>query len=172
MSESTEIITIRVPKSLKQKLEELSDKNHINLNLLLNQILTKNVHWDEHVTKMGWLQFDPNTVREIFKYLKENEINNLAKTIKKDIINGIKFIYGDASFEHTLEFINSWLTITNIPFRYTKDSESHKFFVTHELGENWSKFANKVTEEIVQDLGFTITDLQSDADSYSYTITR
>lgn len=172
MAESTETITIRVPKSLKQKLEELSDKNHITLNLLINQILTKNVHWDEHVTKMGWLQFDPNIVRELFKYLEENEINDLGITIKKDIVNGIKFIYGDTSFEHTIEFINSWLTITNIPFRYTKDTESHKFFVTHELGKNWSKFANKVLEEFVKELGFKIKDLQSDSDSYSFTITR
>ena len=172
MTESTETITIQVPKSLKDKLEELSDKNQLNMNLLVNQILTKNIQWDDHVTKMGWLQFDPGTVREIFKYLEEDEFSKITNSVKKDIVNGIKFIYGDSSFEHTLEFINSWLTITNIPFRYTIDSESHKFFVNHDLGKNWSLFAIKVSEGFVKELGFTIKDFQSDSNSYGFTITR
>lgn len=104
MSESTDTITIRVPKSLKDKLEKMSTKNHLNLNLLINQILSKNVHWDEHITKMGWLQFNPSTVREIFKYLDERKISDLAKSLKLEIINGIKFIYGDTSFQHTIKF--------------------------------------------------------------------
>ena len=115
------------------------------------------------------VQFDPGTVREIFKYLEEAEINNLVNSIKKDIVNGIKFIYGDSSFEHTLEFINSWLTSTNIPFRHIIDSESHKFFVNHDLGKNWSKFANKVSEEFAKELGFTVKDLQYDSNSYFFT---
>lgn len=172
MSESTDTITIRVPKSLKDKLEKMSTKNHLNLNLLINQILSKNVHWDEHTTKMGWLQFNPSTVREIFKYLDERKISDLAKSIKLDIINGIKFIYGDTSFQHTIEFIDTWLSTTNTPFRHTEDSESHKFMVNHIIGKNWSTFATKVSEEFVTELGYTMTDLHSSIDSYSFTISK
>jgi len=172
MSEPTDTITIRVPKSLKDKLEEMSKKNQVNLNLLINQILTKNVQWDEHITKMGWLQFDPSTVKEIFNYLSEEEIIELAKTIKGDVINGIKFIYGDSSLQHTVEFMDSWLSATNIPFRHTETSESHTFLVNHTLGKNWSTFANKVSEEFIKELGFTIADLHSDKDSYKFTIMK
>ena len=172
MSEPTDTVTIRVPKSLKNKLEEMSKKNQVNLNLLINQILTKNVQWDEHITKMGWLQFNPSTVREIFNYLTEEEITELAKTIKGDIINGIKFIYGDSSLQHTVEFMDSWLSATNTPFRHTEDSESHKFMVNHVIGKNWSTFATKVSEEFVTNLGFKITDIHANTDSYSFTIIK
>ena len=170
MSEPTDTVTIRVPKSLKSKLEEMSKKNQINLNLLINQILTKNVEWDEHITKMGWLQFNPSTVQKIFNYLDEHEINELAKSIKHDIINGIKFIYGDTSKEHTLEFMDSWLNATNTPFRHTEDSESHKFMVNHIIGKKWSIFAIRVSEEFVKELGYSITNLHANTDSYSFTI--
>ena len=172
MSEPTDTITIRVPKPLKDRLEGMSKKNQVNLNLLINQILIKNVQWDEHTTKMGWLQFDPSTVREIFKYLNDEELTKLAKSIKGDIINGIKFIYGDSSFQHTVEFVDTWLSTTNIPFRHTEDSESHKFMVNHVLGKNWSTFAIKVSEEFIKGLGYTIADLHSDKDSYTFTIIK
>ena len=41
MSDPTEIITIRVPKSLKEQLEKTSKKNQLTLNTLINQILPK-----------------------------------------------------------------------------------------------------------------------------------
>ena len=172
MSEPTEVITIRVPKSLKSKLETLSKKNQVNLNLLINQILTKNVHWDEHITDMGWLQFNPTTVKEIFNYLKDEEITNLARSTKTDVINGIKFIYGDTSLEHSIEFMDSWLSATNTPFRHTKDTKSHNFIVHHKVGKNWSKFAIKITEEFITDLGYTVKDLHANTDSYSFTIIK
>ena len=68
MSDSTDVITIRVPKSLKEQLEKTSKKNQLNLNTLINQILTKKMHWDEQLTKLGWLPFDPFTVRAILDY--------------------------------------------------------------------------------------------------------
>ena len=172
MAESTGIITIRVPKSLKSKLENMSRKNQVNLNLLINQILTKNVQWDEHITNMGWLQFNPSTVKEIFNYLDEDEIANLAKATKTDVINGIKFIYGDTNLQHSIEFIDSWLRATNIPFRHTEDTKSHKFIIRHNIGKNWSSFAIKITEEFMEEIGHNVKDLYADVDSYSFAIVK
>lgn len=172
MSEPTDTITIRVPKSLKEKLENISEKNQVNLNLLINQILNKNVQWNEHITKMGWLQFNPSTVKEIFNFLEEKDIESLAKSTKMDVINGIKFIYGDTNLKHTIEFMESWLSSTNTPFRNTEDSESHKFIVNHNIGKKWSTFAIKITEEFVTELGYRVTELHADTDHYSFTILK
>lgn len=150
----------------------MGKKNQTNLNLLINQILTKNVQWDEHTTKMGWLQFDPKMVKKIFEHLDKNGINDIAKSIKTDIINVIKFIYLDTSLEHIVEFIESWLRSTNSQFRYVEDSESHKFLVNHTIGKNWSIFAMKSTEEFVTELGYIITDVVVNTNSYSYTIVK
>ena len=172
MQEKTTTITIRVPDSMKKKLEALCSKNSINLNLLINQILSKNIHWDEHVTKMGWLQFDPVVTKTIFTHLDEEEINSITNSVKKDIIKSIKFIYGDVSFEHTIEFITSWLNFTNIPFRYTEKNNSHKFLITHNLGKNWSLFAVKVSEAFIKEIGFKTLDIHYDKSSYSFIITK
>ncbi|MHA7646663.1 hypothetical protein [Nitrosopumilus sp. S4] len=172
MSEPTDTITIRVPVSLKRNLENMCQKNQMSLNLLINQILTKNSQWDEHLTKMGWLQFNPAVVKSLFEFLNEQQMSELAKSTKHDIINGIKFIYGDTSLQHTSEFIQTWLNSTNIPFRYNEDSNSHKFLVNHILGKNWSMFAVKISKEFVSELGYEITDLHVSDDSYSFTILK
>ncbi len=172
LQEKTTTITIRVPNSLKKKLEVLSDKNNINLNLFINRILSKNIHWDEHVTKMGWLQFDPLVIMEIFRHLEEGEITTIAKSVKKEITKSIKFIYGDTSLEHTIEFIDAWLTFTNIPFRHAEENESHEFLVTHNLGKNWSLFAIRVVEEFIKEIGFKTHNTHYDKSSYSFTISQ
>lgn len=172
MSEPTDTITIRVPKSLKTSLEELSKKNQINLNLQINQILNKTLEWNEHMKKMGWLPFNPSTVREIFKLLDQNDIDLLVKLTKMDVVNAIKFIYGDASLEHVVEFMDSWLASTNTPFRHTENSDSHKFVVHHNLGDNWSIFAIKIIGGFVSELGFTVLDLHSEDDHYFFTIVK
>lgn len=172
MSEPTDTISIRVPKSLKGKLEELSKKNQVNLNLLINQILIKNVQWDEHLTKMGWLQFEPSVVKEIFKRLDMKEINEIAVSIKSDIVNAIKFIYGESTLKNTVDFIEMWLRSTNTPFRHIEDKKAHKFLIKHNLGKKWSSFASKVIEEIIQEIGFKVENISAENDTYSFSILK
>ena len=172
MSDSTDIITIRVPKSLKEQLEKTSKKNQLNLNTLINQILSKKMHWDEQLTKLGWLPFDPSTIRKILNYLTEEEITEVSKLSQQKVIKGIKFIYGDTSLQNIADFIDAWLNDANMVFRHTEDSESHKFLVHHELGKNWSIFVNKVVSGFVKELGYLLTDLSEKEDSYSFTISK
>jgi len=170
MSDSTDIITIRVPKSLKEQLEKNSKKNQLKLNTLINQILSKKMHWDEQLTKLGWLPFDPFTIRKILNYLTEEEITEVSNLSHQKVIKGINFIYGDTSIQNIADFIDTWLGDANMVFRHTEYSESHKFLVHHELGKNWSIFVNKVVIGFVKELGYSLTILSEKEDSYSFTI--
>lgn len=172
MAETSDTITIRVPRSLKTQLEKMSQKQKTNLNLTINQILKKNVEWDDHVSQMGWLQFDPSTVKEIFMRLDEQKISEIATSVKKDIINAIKFIYVNATLENTNEFIQTWLRNTKTPFRHLENDQSHKYIVSHSIGKNWSLFAVMVTEEFVGGLGFKVGNTFADTDSYSFEILK
>jgi hypothetical protein len=170
MAEETDIITIRVPKSLKNKLEERSKKNGNPLNLTLNKILEKETKWDEYLSEMGWLQFDPSTVRIIFSLLNESQIKEIAKKNKHDIISSIKFIYENPSYENTVDFIESWYKAANMPFRHIKNENSHKFIVNHDLGKNWSIFAIAVTNEFLSELGFIQTNTSIESKAYTFEI--
>ena len=172
MTEPTDTITIRVPQALKNKLVQMSEKNQLNLNLLINQILTKNMQWDEHVTKMGWLQFDPSVVREIFSHLNNSQIDEIVNVIKGDIRNGVEFIYGETSLQNIVGFIDTWLRSTSIPFRHIEDEISHQFLVNHSLGENWSTFATKTTKEFVTEVGYKVSEVSANTDSYSFKILK
>ncbi|MGD8299477.1 MAG: hypothetical protein PVG77_02075 [Nitrosopumilaceae archaeon] len=172
MTESTDIITIRVPKSLKERLEKSSKKNQVSLNTLINQILTKKMNWDEQLTKLGWLSFDPSTIRAILNYLTEEEIAEVSETTKEKVIKGIKFIYGDSSLQNVADFIDAWLSDANMIFRHTENSESHQFLIHHELGINWSIFVNNVVVGFVKELGYQATNLHEKEDSYSFTISK
>ena len=172
MSGDTDTITIRVPCSLKDQLEEMSDKQEITLNLLINKILSKNVKWDSHLARMGWLHVQPSSTREIFSRLDEKKISEIAETVKNDVINGIKFIYGEATLQNTIDFIETWLESTNSSFRYIESDAYHKFIVNHEMGRNWSDFAIKVTKEFTKQLGFEMINPITETTHYSYEILK
>ena len=172
MTEITDTITIRVPVSLKKKLENQCKENQLFLNQLINQILTQKFHWDEHVSKMGWIQFDPCVIREIFDCLNPEEIRQLAKSTTPETIRVIKFIYGDTSLDNIVDFIKSWLGSARIPFRYSEKSDLHQFIITHNLGLNWSSYCIKVSEEFIQDLGYSIQNINAQKNSYGFEIMK
>lgn len=170
MAEETEIITIRVPKSLKKNLEEKSKREGHALNLTINKILVKEVDWDGYLSEMRWMQFDPNTIKEIFSHLNEDQIREIAKRIRYDVISAIKFIYENPTLENTVEFIESWLKSANISFRHTSDENSHKFIVTHDIGKNWSLFAISVTDEFLSELNFRQTNTVIENKTYRFEV--
>ena len=167
MSEPTDTITIRVPKSLKEQLESISKKNQVTLNNFINQILYRIMNWDAQLYKMGWLQFEPSTVKQMMKFLTEQDMEKIAASSKKGVIKAIEFLYGDTSVDHLAEFVDSWLTSANLPFRHTENTESHNFLVIHELGKNWSIFANKIVVGVAKDLGHIVINYENKEDSYS-----
>jgi len=170
MQEDTEIITIRVPKSLKDKLEDKSKKQERTLSLTINKILEKEVEWDEYLTEMRWLQFDPNTIRLIFSYLNEEQVKEIAIQIKHDVISSIKFIYENPTLENSIDFIKSWLKSANMSFRHTNNENTHTFVVNHDLGKKWSLFAISVTNEFLTELGFKQTNTTIENKTYRFNV--
>ncbi len=170
--EPTDTITIRVPKTLKEKLEKKTKENKITLNLLINQILTKNLNWDEYMTTMGWLQFNPSTVKEIFKSLDEKKITEIIKSITFEIIDAIKFIYGDVNLNSVIDFLDTWHRSANIPFRRIENGSSHQYIINHKLGKNWSIFESKTIERFFGELGFKVIISQTRTDSCSFRVLK
>lgn len=121
---------------------------------------------------MGWVTFQPKLVQEIFKHITNKEMENISSKNSLDIIESIKFLYGDKSFESLIMFFDSWLQSTNSPYRHDETNGSHKFIVEHKLGQNWSEFATIISRYIVNGMGFQIRDIEFGENQYSYVIKR
>lgn len=172
MSKPTDTITIRVPEDLKAHLDAICKREKINMNLLINQILEKSVNWDTHLSKMGWVTFQPTVVNQLMNCLSQQEMKEVASKISGDIINSIRLLYGDNSFESMIKFFESWLQSTNSPYRHDESSNSHKFIVDHKLGKNWSEFAVMASNSIVENLGYKIKTSEVRESQYSYEIEK
>ena len=124
------------------------------------------MNWDSQLNKMGWMQFEPSTVKQIMKHLSLENMEEIAESSIKGVAKAIEFLYGDTSVEHVAEFVDSWLTASDMPFRHTEDSESHRFLVTHELGKNWSIFCNMIVVGVTEQLGHAIIKFENKEESY------
>lgn len=172
MNEDTDTVTIRIPKSLKKTLEDRSRKKELSLNNLINKILINNVFWSDHLKELGWMYFHPSIVREIFISLDGSDIEKIVKKNKKDILNGIKFLYEEITLDKIVKFMQSWLDSANMPYRHIQKDRTHRFIVTHTLGKNWSMFATRIIQEIVTDAGLETNNVHFSEDQYSFDISN
>lgn len=99
-------------------------------------------------------------------------MEDISSKISGDVIDSIKFLYGDNSFQSLIKFFESWLQSTNSPYRHSESANSHKFIVDHKLGKNWSEFAVLTSNSIVEKLGFKIKKSEISASQYSYEIEK
>ena len=166
MVEETEVITIRVPIALKMKLEEKAKKEQQTLNSTINKLLFKEFNWDEYTSDLGWMQFDPSVIREIFSHLNEEQITKIAEQSKKVIISNIRFIYEYPTLDNSIEFITSWLKSSKMSYRLVKNGH-YKLTVSHDLGKNWSIFANLLTKKWFEELGFRFGTHMEEVKNYS-----
>ena len=169
MVEETEVITIRVPKSLKLRLEEKSKKEDHALNLTINKILSKEVKWEGYTSELRWMAFDPSVVREIFSNLTVDQIRKISKQTRDVIISNITFIYEHPTLDNTMDFIVSWMNASNMSHRLVKN-DHYKLVVTHDLGKNWSIFANSLIKEWFEELGFRIEKQTEEVKGYSFEV--
>ncbi len=141
------------------------------MNLTINKILSKEVKWDDFISEMRWLSFDPSFVKEMVSYLTEDQCIQIAKKTKDGVIANIRFIYGHSTIENTVDFIETWCKSANMSYRLTKNDQ-YKFIITHDIGKNWSILASEVTKEFIKELGFFFTNSIVEPKNYSFVISE
>lgn len=151
---NSDVITIRVSSKLKKNLLSQAKNKNQNLNQIIREMLEKQFLWDSKITEMGYLPMNPNTITLLLDHLTINEIKNISKKIAIYAIEGINHIFGEATFENTMNFIINWLKDSNMIFKHIEKNNTRRLIVTHKLGKKWSIFIINVVIHILSKLGF------------------
>ena len=166
MKNDSEIITIRVSSKLKKNLLIQAKNKNQNLNQIIREMLEKQFAWDSKISEMGYLPMDPNAIILLFEHLTINEIKQISKKISNYAIDGINHIFGEATFENTINFIVHWLKDSNMTFKHVEKNDTHRLIVTHKLGKKWSVFMINVVIHILNKLGFVSSYYKIGKDQY------
>jgi len=71
-------MTFRLDENVIATLRAESERRHISLNTIVNQILRRYVEWDMYESKVGLISMLKPVVAELFKKTNKQEIIDLA----------------------------------------------------------------------------------------------
>ena len=168
MEQKTDTITIRIDANLKKKLQDVSEQNKTNLNVVVNQIISRHFGWCVVAQDLGWLTISRRFFRHVVDSMDKDLLKKLGETIvKDDIRSGIQHFYGKLDIDSLKKFNDQWNKGANIKYRYIPNG-GEKYILRHDLGTNFSIVYMAALDSIFQEIGYKLIDKEINENSISF----
>ena len=150
------IVTFRIDEDVMSIVEQESQRLHINLNNMTNQILKSYVDWDMLQARAGMIPIAKPLLVELLNKISDEEIvslaNNVGKNTMKDIIS---FMRNRLDLDSFLTWLELWLR-KNSTSGYTHNiddtNDVHTYIMKHDLGEKWSLYHKIILDLIFKEI--------------------
>lgn len=173
MERKSELISLRIDSGLRKKLRDESIQKKVNLNLMINQILSLHVDWDEFGTQMGRLSMSRKTFRTLLDSLDEETVVRIAETVaKEEYKSAAKFYFGKADLHCIIQFMENWLNAANLKFRHITNDDKNIYIIDHDLGKNWSLLFLTRLGSILSEFGYRLIGKDPDERCFSFEIVK
>lgn len=168
--DDTGVISVRVCKEVKERLQIESEIKSITLNTLIGQILTKHIKWDIFAGDIGLIFLTKPSLRSLLQYIDEKSIRAIAaSTCKGAMHDVIIFMKGNMNIDNFLEVLDLWIGASHIPFRHIVN-ERHQYIIQHDLGRKWSIYVTTVIGSLLSEIEYKIIEQKIDDNSVSFAI--
>jgi hypothetical protein len=174
ISKGGSIITVRVSKTVRDKLDTESKMSGVTLNTLIGQILKKHIEWDRFAKDVGFASITKAFLRSVLENIDDKTITTIAVTTCRGAIRDA-MIYMTGKMEYTgfLKTLDLWLDAANVPFRHISDEDGNdSYVVQHQLGHKWSIYFGTVVNSVLNELGYRTDGQIMTTDSVSFTIVK
>jgi hypothetical protein len=149
--DKTRTITYRLPENILDEINTEAMEKNISANVLIRQILERHISWDRFANKIGMIPI-PKSIIEIFgDKIEGNKINDINKTIKPFIKESVLFMKGKYDLKRCIEALEDYIKASGIKSDHRMEGNLHHFIIQHELGMQWSLFAEQLLKEIFHD---------------------
>jgi len=146
-------MTFRLDENVITTLRAESERRHISLNTIVNQILQRYVEWDMYESKVGLISMLKPVVAELFKKTNKQEIIDLATTIGKNATkDAALFMKNKMDVDSFLSWLDVRMKNSSVEISHSIEGSTHTYILKHDLGENYSLFQKTVLELIFNDV--------------------
>jgi hypothetical protein len=146
-------MTFRLDENVITTLRAESERRHISLNTIVNQILQRYIEWDMYESKVGLISMLRPVVTELFKKTNKQEIIDLATSIGKNATNDAAlFMKNKMDVDSFLSWLDVRMKNSSVEISHSIEGSTHTYILKHDLGENYSLFQKTVLELIFSDV--------------------
>ncbi|MGB7956913.1 MAG: hypothetical protein WCF23_23310 [Candidatus Nitrosopolaris sp.] len=146
-------MTFRLDENVITTLRSESERRHISLNTMINQILRRYVEWDMYESQVGMISLLRPVAAELFKKMTKQEIIELATGIGKNATNDAAlFMKRKMDLASFLSWLDARMRNSSVEISHNVEGSTHTYILKHDLGENYSLFHKTVLELIFNDV--------------------
>jgi hypothetical protein len=169
----TDNVSIRIDSDLSNKLHEKCVEQKISLNTLINHLLEKQVNWNELTMEMGWIPMFRTTFRELSDAISKEKIEKIAQTSgTSDMKNSLNYMYGYIDLDAVLDLFKKRCLNMNVQYRAIEVNGRNKIIIQHDLGKNWPYFIVAQLNQILNEIGYRITNDEHNKHGFSFEIVQ
>jgi len=145
--------SFRLDKAWNDAIIEEAEKQGISVSGLLEKVVKDYVMFYRWCEELESVVFSPNTIKGIIDSIEDETLIEIAENVAKSTFTEAYLVRGDgvnldaASFQITDQMgkYAHWFQVVE------HDTNSHYFYIKHQLGEKWSVFVEAYVRSLFRD---------------------
>jgi hypothetical protein len=146
-----EQITFTIPSENIRQLQNESEKKSLSLNIKINQIIKEYLDWHADAPQAKMLYLPKPFIISIIEQLSERQLSGIAQSTVNDLQDMSLLLRGEFNFSAFLSIIQSWLRVTQTPYRYEQTEHGYKIIIRHGMGYKYSYLIKEVCRHIIEE---------------------
>jgi hypothetical protein len=145
--------TLRLNAEVDQQLVQLSQKERVSVNVLVNKAIRKLVEWDSRVQELGFATIRKNTLRRLWDALSEDKAREMGVNAGgPEAVELVLYWFKSFSFDNALMTVSLFGSEYANLYRYEHDFDGrvHTLIVNHDLGKNFSLYLSGMFTETLK----------------------
>ncbi len=156
-------VSCRLDKTLYELLQVDAKARSISLNSLITGIMRRYVSWEKYADEVGFVPLFRETVRLIFEYLHEEQVQEIAErlavTVPREML---ALMFNKSDFNSIVVFLE--VTLSRYGTVHHKISgTTHDFIIYHNVNKKFSNFLAHAAKVMAEDLSFKLDVLNIDS---------
>jgi hypothetical protein len=148
---TTKGITFRLPSEKLDRLRKVSEARNISSNTLFNQIIKAHLDWHRLAANAKLYYLPKSFLIRLINELTEDELHELARdTAKNDLVDISLFLRGGFSIASISDIVETWLKISQMPYRFEITGESYKIIIEHDMGAKYSHLIKEISRYLLE----------------------
>jgi len=132
---STSCATFRLSSEKLNRLRKVSEDKNITPNTLVSQLVKAHVNWHSMAAHAKLYYLPKSFLIKLVNELTEEELIVLAlETAKNDLVDISLFLRGGFTIASLSDITETWLRISQMPYRYEINEDSCKIIIENEHG--------------------------------------
>jgi hypothetical protein len=129
----------------------VSEDKSITPNTLVNQIVKAHVNWHSMAAHAKLYYLPKSFLIKLLNELTEEELNDLAlETAKNDLVDISLFLRGGFTIASLSDITETWLRISQMPYRCEINEDSSKIIIEHDMGLEYSYLIREICRYVLE----------------------